>query len=112
MGKTWAVDSIVKGNFLSIYFVPPSAASRHPTSDLNLCPLRVEADYDSTCALADLMYSRLPEDWAERYGEQLDSGRNPSDILRHEIDRVISELGVDIEDRVILSAGAQRYELL
>ena len=67
-------------------------------------------DFDSWFVLAGRLYSRLPEDWEERYRHEITEGATPFTALRSTIDSVKQEMGVDVEDVDISRAWARRVD--
>lgn len=53
--------------------------------------------YASMCKVADLMFSRLPENWRGQYQKDLKSGKTPYNMLQPEIRRIVREMDIDIE---------------
>lgn len=92
--------------FLVDFFEPPGTTRRPPGSSTR-CPSKEESGsldipaghYESTLAVVDAMYSRLPDDWIGRYPKDPEEpGPSEYTVFRSDIARISRELGIDMED--------------
>jgi hypothetical protein len=94
--------------FLVDFFEPPATSQRAPRTSLRF-PSKEESgsldmpegipNYESVLTVVNSMYSRLPDDWMERYPKDSEEpGPCEYTVFRSDIALIARNLGIDIED--------------
>ncbi|TEB33924.1 hypothetical protein FA13DRAFT_1773002 [Coprinellus micaceus] len=94
--------------FLVDFFEPPATSQRAPRSSLRF-PSKEESrsldmpegipNYESVLTVVNGMYSRLPDDWMERYPKDSEEhGPCEHTVFRSDIALIARDLGIHIED--------------